>query len=264
MCAMFSFMSGKPLNDDTNELVPFGDKDVPTRTKRGLVDSVFDSVANQYDLMNDIMSGGIHRLWKRYLLDELAIRTPSHLLDLAGGTGDIARRARQRFPLTGTQITVCDINLTMLSVGRKRTKNLGFQQGINWLCADGECLPFPRDHFDACTLAFGLRNMTRIEEALSEIHRVMKPGGRFLCLEFTPDVVPPLRKFYEVYTRHIIPRIGGLITGDPEAYSYLVESIDRFPHSYQLAKLIEETGFSGIRVAALSAGIASLHSAWRI
>ena len=120
-------MSGKPLNDDTNELVPFGDKDVPTRTKRGLVDSVFDSVANQYDLMNDIMSGGIHRLWKRYLLDELAIRTPSHLLDLAGGTGDIALRARQRFPLTGTQITVCDMNLTMLGVGRHRTKNLGFQ-----------------------------------------------------------------------------------------------------------------------------------------
>ena len=257
-------MSRNPLSNDTDDLVSFGDKNVPTKMKRGLVDSVFDSVANQYDLMNDIMSGGIHRLWKRYLLDELAIRTPSHLLDLAGGTGDIALRARQRFPLTGTQITVCDINFTMLSVGQRRTENLGSQQGINWLCADGESLPFPKYHFDACTLAFGLRNMTRIEESLSEIHRVMKPGGRFLCLEFTPDVVPPLRKFYEVYTRHIIPRIGNLITGDPKAYSYLVESIARFPHSHQLSKLIEETGFSGVRVAALSAGVASLHSAWRV
>ena len=257
-------MSEDPRSNDSSERVPFGGQHVPADAKRRLVSDVFDSVANRYDLMNDIMSGGIHRIWKRRLLDELAVRPPTRLLDLAGGTGDIALRALQRFAQRETEITICDINLKMLNIGRQRVWDRGHLHRINWLCADGEALPIPDHSFDACTLAFGLRNMTHIERGLAEIFRILQPGGRFLCLEFTPDVAPPLRGLYETYSGHVIPRIGDLITGDAEAYKYLVESIRQFPRAKNVAHLLEKTGFAGVRINMLSLGVATLLSAWRV
>ena len=261
---MFDCMPKEIKKDMLDRLVPFGSKEVPSHAKSKLVGSIFDDVAERYDLMNDIMSGGIHRIWKRRIIDELSSRPPNRLLDLAGGTGDIALRARKRFAINETEITVCDINSKMLEQGRKRAWDLGYVRSINWLCANGESLPFPNNQFDACTLGFGLRNMTSIEEALSEIARVIKPGGRFICLEFTPDVAPSLNNAYKAYSKHIIPRLGNWITGHPEAYRYLVDSIRRFPHASQVSNMLGQAGFGGIRISALSAGIASLHSAWRI
>ena len=261
---MVCFMPEHPRSKDSSEWVPFGSHSVPADTKSQLVRAVFDSVADRYDLMNDVMSGGIHRIWKRRLIDELAVRPPMRLLDIAGGTGDLALRARKRFAAHKTEITVCDINVKMLGVGRRRALDQGHLHGINWLCADGEALPLPDRYFDSCTLAFGLRNMTHIERALEEICRVMQPGGRFLCLEFTPDIAPPLRGLYEAYSLRIIPKIGDWLTGDAEAYRYLVESIRRFPQATHVARLLGKAGFAGVRVNALSAGVASLHSAWRV
>ncbi len=256
-------MPDDPRREKNSERVPFGDQHVPANAKSRLVNAVFDSVAHRYDLMNDVMSGGIHRIWKRRLIDELAIRTPRQLLDLAGGTGDIALRVLQRFGENDTEVTVCDINLNMLSTGRRRVWDQGYLHRINWLCADGEALPMPNQSFDACTIAFGLRNMTHIEQALAEIYRILQPGGRFLCLEFTPDVAPPFRRLYDTYSERIIPKIGDVITGDAEAYRYLVESIRRFPRAQEIALLLEKTGFAGVRTKKLSFGIATLHSAWR-
>ena len=257
-------MPENPRSKDSGERVPFGDQHVPADAKSRLVSAVFDSVAHRYDLMNDIMSGGIHRVWKRRLINELAVRPPTRLLDLAGGTGDIALRVLRRFAESEIEITVCDINLKMLSIGRQRIWDRGYLRQINWLCADGEALPMPDQSFDSCTIAFGLRNMTHIERAIAEIYRILQPGGRFLCLEFTPDVAPPFRSLYETYSERVIPKIGDLITGDAEAYRYLVESIRRFPRAQEITLLLEKTGFAGVRANKLSLGIATLHSAWRV
>ena len=261
---MVYIMPEHPCSHDRSERVPFGKRDVPADTKSQLVNRVFDSVANRYDMMNDLMSGGMHRLWKRRMLDELAIRPPAQLLDVAGGTGDIALRALKRFAAHQIEVTLCDLNGKMLDIGRRRAWDQGYLKGINWLCADGEALPLPDCYFDSCTLAFGLRNMTHIDRAVEEIFRVIKPGGRFLCLEFTPDIAPPLRGIYDAYSLRVIPKIGEWVTGDSEAYHYLVNSIRRFPRAAQIATLLEQKGFAGVRVDKLSAGVASLHSAWRV
>jgi len=257
-------MPEDPRSEDSSERVPFGDQHVPADAKSQLVNEVFDSVATRYDLMNDIMSGGIHRVWKRRLIDELSLRPPSQLLDLAGGTGDIALRVLQRFGESATEITICDINLKMLNIGRQRVWDRGYLHQINWLCANGEALPIPDQSFDSCTIAFGLRNMTHIEQAISEIQRILQPGGRFLCLEFTPDIAPPFRSLFKTYSERVIPKIGDLITGDAEAYRYLVKSIERFPKAQEIALLLKKNGFAGVRTNKLSLGIATLHSAWRV
>ena len=236
---------------------------MPTEDKEALVRQVFNNVASHYDRMNDIMSGGLHRQWKRRLVSTVLEHPFHELLDLAGGSGDIALSALQRNQNKLGQITVCDINFEMLTVGRKRAWDRGQLDHLNWMCGNGEQLPFPDAHFDVCTLSFGLRNMTHPELAIGEIYRVLKPGGRFLLLEFTPDVIPALRGFYDLYSRRIIPFIAKRIANDTDSYTYLVESISRFYKSKQITSLLSAQGFAGIRARALTAGIASLHSAWR-
>ncbi|MEE2694248.1 MAG: class I SAM-dependent methyltransferase [Pseudomonadota bacterium] len=243
--------------------VTFGERNVPADEKEALVRQVFNSVASRYDIMNDLMSGGLHRRWKRRLV-RAVLEYPVHeLLDLAGGSGDIALSALQRNPNQLGRITVCDINLEMLMVGQKRAWNSGYLNNLHWTCGNGEQLPFSDAHFDVCTLSFGLRNMTHPELALAEIYRVLKPGGRLLLLEFTPDIIPALQGFYNLYSSHIIPFVARRIMKDAEPYNYLVESIRRFYRSQQITTLLRSRGFVGIRARALTGGIASLHSAWR-
>ena len=242
----------------------FGQRTVPIDEKEALVRKVFNNVASRYDLMNDLMSGGLHRQWKRKLVSTLLEYPVPELLDLAGGSGDIAISALQRKQQRRLgQVTVCDINFEMLKVGQDRAWDRGHLDKLHWMCGNGEQLPFPNAHFDACTLSFGLRNMTHPKRALAEIYRVLKPGGRFLLLEFTPDVVPALQHFYEPYSQRIIPVIARQVTKDVEPYTYLVESIRRFHKSGQITSLLTAQGFAGIRARSLTAGIASLHSAWR-
>ncbi len=221
----------------------FGFRRVPEGEKAPLVRAVFDSVAGRYDLMNDLMSAGIHRLWKAEMVARLNPRPGQRLLDVAGGTGDIARRALPRLaPDAGGRGVV----------------------GIEWLCGDAEQLPFADRSFDLYTIAFGLRNVTRIERALAEARRVLRPGGRFLCLEFTPAVTPLLQPLYDLYSFRVLPLLGQLVTGDRAAYTYLVESIRRFPSQSVLLELIEAAGFGRARCRNLTGGIAALHSAWRL
>lgn len=247
----------------------FGFRTVRAEEKQGLVRDVFDSVAARYDLMNDLMSGGVHRLWKDRLIDWLAPRPGQHLLDVGGGTGDIAFRfldaARPREEgQPKPQVTVCDINTEMLRVGQKRADNRGRVAGLEWVCGDAQSLPFPDCSFDAYTIAFCLRNVTDIDKALREARRVLKPGGRFLCLEFSKVVVPGLDKIYDAYSFSVLPRLGGMIAQNREAYQYLAESIRRFPPQAELARRMGEAGLSVVRVRNLSGGIAALHSAWRV
>ncbi len=238
---------------------PFGFRDVAEDEKARLVGDIFSGVASRYDLMNDLMSAGVHRLWKRDMVAALGTRPVARLLDLAGGTGDIAARAA---PSVGA-VTVCDINPDMLEVGRERAWNRG-ELGFDWLCGDAEALPLASAAFDAVTIAFGIRNVTHVERALAEIARVLKPGGRFLCLEFTPDVTPALRGAYDWFSFRVIPAIGRAVTGEADAYRYLVESIRRFPDPERFAAMITEAGFAGVRARRLSGGVAALHSAWRV
>jgi len=242
--------------------VPFGRRDVDPSEKATLVGQIFTNVAGRYDLMNDLMSAGIHRLWKRSMIAALDLRPGAHLLDLAGGTGDIALRA---FDLPAApDVTVCDINPAMVREGRDRSWNRGIVRGPNWTCGDAEALPFDDSSFDACTIAFGMRNVTHINRALDEIRRVLKPGGQFLCLEFSPRVAPGLEGLYDAFSYRLIPAIGQAVTGDRAAYEYLVESIRRFPDPDRLAKMIADAGFAGIRVHPYTGGVAVLHAAWRI
>jgi demethylmenaquinone methyltransferase / 2-methoxy-6-polyprenyl-1,4-benzoquinol methylase len=236
--------------------------------KAPLVRGIFDSVARHYDLMNDLMSGGIHRLWKAEMVAWLKPRPGQLLIDVAGGTGDIALRALPRLvPDSGIAeggAFVCDTNHLMLEIGRARALDQGILYGIEWLGADAERLPFAERSFDLYTIAFGLRNVTRIEAALAEARRVLKPGGRFLCLEFTPQVAPLLQPLYDLYSFHVVPSLGRIVTGDREAYTYLVESIRGFPRQAELADLIIAAGLEQVRYRNLTGGIAVLHSAWRL
>jgi demethylmenaquinone methyltransferase/2-methoxy-6-polyprenyl-1,4-benzoquinol methylase len=239
----------------------FGFRTVGEGEKAGLVRAVFDDVATRYDLMNDVMSVGIHRLWKNTLIDWLRPRPNMSLLDVGGGTGDIAFRFRAH---GGGPVTVCDINHQMLSVGRDRAIDRNCLDGIQWVCGDAEQLPLPDRSVDAYTIAFCLRNVTRIEVALAEARRVLKPGGRFLCLEFSHVVLGPFRKLYDSYSFNVLPRIGALVAGNREAYQYLVESIRRFPPQQELADLMAKVGLEQVRYRNLSGGIAALHSGWRL
>jgi demethylmenaquinone methyltransferase/2-methoxy-6-polyprenyl-1,4-benzoquinol methylase len=247
-----------PPND-----VDFGYRRVPASEKQGMVRDVFDRVAGRYDVMNDLMSLGVHRLWKNALVDWLAPRPAQTILDMAGGTGDLAFRVWER---TGgrARLRVCDANEAMIRVGRDRAIDRAILRGVDWLVGDAEALPFPDRSVDSYMIAFGLRNVTDIDRALAEARRVLKPGGRFLCLEFSRVTLPLLGPLYERYSFAVVPRIGKLVARDDAPYRYLVESIRRFPAQGALAARIAAAGLGQIRVRNLSGGIAALHSAWRV
>ena len=243
----------------------FGFRDVGLEEKPHLVRDVFSSVAGRYDLMNDLMSGGIHRLWKATLIDWLAPRAGIRHLDVAGGTGDIAFRTLERLDEERPgRIAVCDYTPEMLVVGRDRAIDRGYIGEIDWACGDAQELPFRRRSWDAYTIAFGLRNVTDIDRALREAHRVLKPGGHFLCLEFSHVVLPIFNQLYDLYSFNVLPAMGAAITGDREAYAYLVESIRRFPPQEELKARMEAAGFKVTRYKNLSGGIAAIHSGWRV
>jgi demethylmenaquinone methyltransferase / 2-methoxy-6-polyprenyl-1,4-benzoquinol methylase len=236
--------------------------------KAPLIRDIFDSVARRYDLMNDLMSGGIHRLWKAEMVAWLKPRPGQQLIDVAGGTGDVALRALKHLVpedrVAEGGVVVCDTSERMLGIGRARALDRGILNGIEWLGADAERLPFAARSFDLYTIAFGLRNVTRIEAALAEARRVLKPGGRFVCLEFTPGVGPLLQPLYDLYSFHVVPLLGQIVAGDREAYTYLVDSIRGFPRQGELAAMIAGAGLEQVRYRNLTGGIAALHSAWRL
>jgi demethylmenaquinone methyltransferase/2-methoxy-6-polyprenyl-1,4-benzoquinol methylase len=244
----------------------FGFREVPLGDKQAMVDDVFRSVAHRYDLMNDLMSAGVHRAWKAAMITALnppRSETPFTLLDLAGGTGDIAFRAAEAAG-TGFRAIVCDINAEMLHVGRERATARHLEDRVSFVDGNAERLSFADKAFDACTIAFGIRNVPRIDVALREIYRVLKPGGRFLCLEFSSVDMPGLDKLYELYSFNIIPELGRMVTGDAESYRYLVESIRKFPRPNAFADMMREAGFARAKWDVMSGGIVALHSGWRL
>jgi len=242
----------------------FGDRQVPLGDKQALVDDVFSSVATRYDLMNDLMSGGLHRAWKDALVTTVnppKTERPFAALDLAGGTGDIAFRiAAAGGP--GTRLTVADINDEMLAVGRTRADDAGFD--VEFVQANAEALPFADKSYDAVTIAFGIRNVPRIPVALREAHRVLRIGGRFLCLEFSSVDVPGFDALYDLYSFNVIPALGRAVAGDADAYRYLVESIRRFPRPDAFADMMRAAGFARVSYRRMSGGIVALHSGWRL
>ena len=254
--------------DETSGGVDFGARRVPKEKKAPLVRAVFDSVAPRYDLMNDLMSGGIHRFWKAQMVAWLKPRPGQVLLDATGGTGDVALRALPRLAVAQAapfpSIVVCDASEGMLEIGRARALDQGILEGIEWVCADAERLPVADRSVDLYTIAFGLRNVTRIDAALAEARRALKPGGRFVCLEFTPEITPLLQPLYDLYSFHIVPRLGRMVTGNWEAYTYLVESIRRFPRQSELCEMIARAGLDQVMFRNLTGGVAALHSAWRL
>jgi len=247
------------------ETAPFGAQEVPLADKQALVDDVFHSVAHRYDLMNDLMSFGLHRAWKDALVT--AVNPPRNgpfsLIDIAGGTGDVALRVIEAGG-EGTQATVCDINADMLAVGRARAAARACAERLTFTEGNAEALPFKDRSFDAATVAFGIRNVPRIEAALTEAFRVLKIGGRFLCLEFSAVTVPGLDALYDFYSFKIIPALGGAVAGDSEAYRYLVESIRRFPKPEAFAAMMRAAGFARVSHRLMSGGIVTLHSGWRL
>lgn len=258
-------MTGAQDRNHSDE-ASFGFRSVGLDDKQGLVDRVFDRVADRYDVMNDMMSGGLHRLWKRELVDSLApprhrVR-PFRVLDVAGGTGDVAFRIAARSDIA--EIIVADINPAMLDVGRDRALARGLEGRVAFEEANAEDLPFEDMTFDAVTIAFGIRNVPRIDRALEEAWRVLRPGGRLLVLEFSTVDIAGLDWLYETYSFRVIPRLGGLIVGDPEPYQYLVESIRRFPPPERFAEMIREAGFARVDFRRLSGGIAAIHTGWRL
>ena len=247
----------------------FGLEDVPIDEKQKRVHRVFESVANKYDVMNDLMSAGLHRVWKQHMVNRLALPTGNrkfHLVDVAGGTGDIAFKAAAQAG-NGFAATILDINEAMLNAGQaklKKNKNIPHPEKINFSVGNAEKLALHDGVFDAYTIAFGIRNVTHRNKALAEAYRVLKPGGRFLCLEFSHLADPILGKLYDRWSFNVIPKAGKLIAGDEEAYKYLVESIRRFPRPDNFSREIEAAGFSHVRYEKLSGGIVALHSSWRV
>lgn len=247
---------------DSDDTTHFGYETIPEAEKAGRVHGVFTSVASRYDVMNDVMSFGVHRLWKDAMMDWLAPRAGQRLLDVAGGTGDVAFRFLRRAP--SAKATVLDLTESMLDAGRERAEAESLDGRLDWVVGDAMALPFEDRSFDVYTISFGIRNVTRIQDALSEAYRVLKPGGRLMVLEFSQIPNDMMQKAYDLYSFNVIPRMGQAIARDRASYQYLVESIRRFPDQETFAGMIREAGFEQVRYRNLSMGIAALHSGWKI
>jgi demethylmenaquinone methyltransferase / 2-methoxy-6-polyprenyl-1,4-benzoquinol methylase len=247
-------MSDQPAS----EHVSFGYEEVSPEEKTRRVGAVFSSVAKKYDVMNDAMSAGLHRVWKDRFVRRVKPRAGEAILDMAGGTGDIAFRMARH----GAHVTVSDINQDMLEVGMERAAKRGIE-GLSWSCQNAESLTFADRSFDAYTIAFGIRNVTRIDAALAEAHRVLKFGGRFFCLEFSTTQWPGFKEAYDTYSHKLVPRLGQMIAGDAESYRYLVESIRRFPPMPQFEGMIREAGFTRTKVEPILGGLVAIHSGWK-
>ena len=246
-------------------MASFGYRDVEADEKSALVRGVFSSVARRYDIMNDLMSGGVHRLWKDAMVEWLNPQPGQCILDLAGGTGDIAFRVADVARMRGGRaaVFVCDASPEMIVEGIRRAKETN-ETEVRWMCGDAEALPLPDASMDACTIAFGIRNVTHIDRALAEMRRVLKPGGRFLCLEFSRVQAPGLDALYNRYSFAVLPRLGEWVAKDADSYRYLAESIRRFPSQTAFARMIGDAGLSRVKVRNLAGGIAAMHSAWRL
>ena len=247
-------------NDKTTH---FGYQTVGEDQKSGLVQGVFTRVASKYDVMNDLMSMGVHRVWKDAMMDWLAPRPGQRLLDVAGGTGDVSFRFLKRAG-DGAHATVLDLTESMLIEGQKRAEAENMAHALDWLVGDAMALPFADNSFDVYTISFGIRNVTRIEDALSEAYRVLRPGGRLMVLEFSQLPVDGLQKLYDLYSFNVIPVMGQIVANDRDSYQYLVESIRRFPDQDRFADMIRAAGFGQVKYRNLSMGIAALHSGWKI
>jgi demethylmenaquinone methyltransferase/2-methoxy-6-polyprenyl-1,4-benzoquinol methylase len=251
-----------PATDETH----FGFRAVGIDRKQALVDDVFRKVARRYDLMNDLMSAGLHRAWKNAIVDVLNVPRDARRLaaiDVAGGTGDVAFRIAETGG-SGVRVTVCDTSLEMLTIGRERARERGLDGSVHFAAGNAEGLPFPDRAFDALTIAFGIRNVPRMEVALAEFFRVLRPGGRFACLEFSTVDVPGLDALYEFYSFNVIPALGRAVTGEAEPYRYLVESIRRFPKPEAFAEQIAAAAFRRVGFRVLTGGVVALHSGWRL
>jgi demethylmenaquinone methyltransferase/2-methoxy-6-polyprenyl-1,4-benzoquinol methylase len=250
------------MTEDKDQTTHFGFQDVPEAEKAQMVHGVFSRVASKYDVMNDLMSGGIHRLWKDAMMDWLAPRTGQRLLDVAGGTGDVAFRFLKRAP--GAAAVVCDMTEPMLVEGRKRAEAEKLAPSLGWVVGDAMALPFPNGSFDVYTISFGIRNVTRIADALAEAYRVLTPGGRLMVLEFSRIPNDLMQKIYDLYSFNVIPVMGQVVTGDRASYQYLVESIRKFPDQERFAGMIRSAGFGQVKYRNLTMGIAALHSGWKL
>jgi demethylmenaquinone methyltransferase/2-methoxy-6-polyprenyl-1,4-benzoquinol methylase len=248
--------------NDTARTTHFGFQTVDEEAKAGMVHGVFTRVASKYDVMNDVMSAGIHRIWKDAMMDWLAPRPGQRLLDVAGGTGDVSFRFLRR--AGHAQAVVLDMTEQMLVEGRRRAEAEQLAESLDWVVGDAMALPFEANSFDVYTISFGIRNVTRIADALSEAHRVLRPGGRLMVLEFSQLPNPALQWAYDRYSFNVIPVMGQIIAGDRDSYQYLVESIRKFPDQESFAEMIRAAGFSQVKYRNLTMGIAALHSGWKI
>ena len=248
---------------DTPTTTHFGFDEIETSQKAGAVEQLFSAVAPKYDLMNDLMSGGVHRLWKAALIDWIMPKPGQRFLDMAGGTGDVADAIRQAAggPDVPGEVLVADLTQAMLDEGQKRFEG---RDDLSWQCCNAEELPFEANSFDVYTISFGLRNVARPERALAEANRVLKPGGRFFCLEFSQVVLPVFDKIYDAYSFNVLPKIGGLVANDEESYRYLVESIRRFPNQQVLEDMMVQAGFKRVEHRNYSGGIAAIHKGVKI
>lgn len=250
------------MTDETQGTTHFGYQTVPEGEKAGMVHGVFTRVASRYDVMNDLMSMGVHRLWKDALMDWLAPRPGQRLLDVAGGTGDVAFRFLRR--ASSATAVVCDMTESMLIAGRQRAEADNLAQSLDWVVGDAMQLPFAANSFDVYTISFGIRNVTRIPDALREAYRVLKPGGRLMVLEFSQIPNDLMQKAYDAYSFNVIPVMGQVVAKDRDSYQYLVESIRKFPDQETFADMIRAAGFEQVKYRNLSLGIAALHSGWKI
>jgi demethylmenaquinone methyltransferase/2-methoxy-6-polyprenyl-1,4-benzoquinol methylase len=247
------------MTRSSSDTVSFGYEEVSPEEKTERVGAVFSSVAAKYDIMNDAMSGGMHRLWKDRFVKRVKPQAGEAILDMAGGTGDIAFRMAER----GATVTVADINQDMLDVGVERAMDRGLDSLV-WSCQNAEELSYSRSTFDAYTIVFGIRNVTHIDKALAEANRVLKPGGRFFCMEFSTTEWPGFKEVYDLYSDHLLPRMGQAIAGDADSYRYLVESIRRFPKMPQFEQMIRDAGFANTKVEPILGGAVAIHSGWKI
>ena len=250
------------MTEDNARTTHFGFQTVDEDAKAGMVHGVFSSVASRYDVMNDLMSGGVHRLWKDAMMDWLVPRDGQRLLDVAGGTGDIAFRFLKRAP--GAGAVVLDMTESMLVAGRQRAEAEALEGRLDWIVGDAMALPFADNSFDRYTISFGIRNVTRIDAALAEAYRVLRPGGRVMVLEFSQVPNPAMQWAYDRYSFNVIPAMGRVVTGDRDSYQYLVESIRKFPDQESFAAMIRQAGFEQVKYRNLTMGVAALHSGWKI